>query len=211
MALADVTATFNVQGITGDLEVDDLQRLWLNGVVFGDNVPSSSFQDSTNFTDDSDELQAIVRNVKFLTGSTAEVDVVIPTTYGSASIYGVDVYGGSQAMEGLTQQISLPVPHDYCQLRVHLDSTLPIHITSARFYAYDGIDDATPYRGLTFYAAEGDISTSWIAANGSSQALICQNQALASTHDFYIALSASPTDTGDKQGKFKFVFTYSQS
>ena len=210
MAVADVSASIFLQGASSDLEVDEAQRLWLNGVLFGDNVPAERYQDSSNLTTVDDLDAQSVRNVKYVSGTTAEVDEIIPSSYGKA-IWGADVYGGDIIHEGVFQTVTLPIPATYCQLRLHVHSTLAVSIFSAKFYAYDGINDANPYRGIEFRAAEGDVSTQWVEASGSSQALPLASHPLATEHDWYVAVSASPNSTGDKQGKIKFVFTYSQS
>jgi hypothetical protein len=95
-----------------------------------------------------------------------------------------------------------------CQFHINLTSDQPVAINGARFYAYDGITDTSPYKGITFYAAEAGQTNSWVAANGSSQALVCSTQASSVSHDWFIAVSASPTAQGDHQGKIKFIYTY---
>lgn len=228
MAIADVSATMYLQGITAEYPVDEAQRLWLNGVAFGDNVPAEQYQDGSNFTSVDDEFEQVLRNVKYLSATTAEVDLLVNATYGQAiygtdiygliaaatfgeSLYGEQSYGGNLVREGAAQTVILPIPRQYCQLHIRVTSSLPISITSPKFYAYDGIDDVNLFRGIHFQAAEGEVSTTWVAANGLSQALVLQDHPSPDgTHDFYVALSASPDDTGDRQGKIKFIFTYAQ-
>lgn len=80
--------------------------------------------------------------------------------------------------------------------------------SGAKFYAYDGTTDATAMAGITFQAAVGGTSTTWVAANGSGAALTFADQTTATSHTFYVATSASPSSTGAKTGKVKFLLTY---
>lgn len=205
MAIADVSTSLLIQTQDGAYEPVIDQRFWLNGINFGDNVPVSVFPDSSFVTEVDDSNPIEIHNVKFVDVGHATVDIY--PSYGSA-IFGGDVYGAPDSHTPTL--VSLPIDRAHCQLHVQILSDIPISISSAKFYAYDGITDTTPYRGITFYAAEGAVSTQWDEANGLSQALVCSNRTVALQHDYYLALSATPTETGEKQGKFKFLFTYDQ-
>lgn len=210
MSTANVSSSLYVQGITADIPIENLERLWLNGLAFDDAVPVSIYQNSSSLTESDDQDPLIVRNVKYLSSTQAEIDQVVVSSFGAAA-FGFDGYGGSKAIEGNTQVVSLPVASDQCQLRVKIESTIPIAISAAKFYAYDGIIDVNPYRGIDFFAAEGGVSTTWQNANGVSLGLSCSDRTLNTVHNYYLAVSASPRQTGDKQGKLKFVFTYTQA
>jgi hypothetical protein len=209
MAYADVSDTLSVQGITSETIVDGVQRLWLNGISFGSEVDIGSYQDSSNLTTENDDHPLLLRNVKYVAPDQAQIETLQPSSYGP-SYYGLDTYAGTRAT-GAGPTITLPIPTNVCQLHFKIDSDLPITITGARFYAYDGIDDVNLFPKIQFHAAEGGTNGLWTTANGSSQSLLLSQQASATTHDYFIALSASPTATGDKQGKIKFVYTYTQS
>lgn len=209
MAIANVSDTLSVRGIVSDYPVEEAERLWLSGLLYGDAVPVTAYQDSSHFTNVEDEADVLVPNVKYAGDTQAEIDLIGLSEYGVAQ-YGDDAYGGYHFLEGSPATVSLPVSAGNCQLHVQIRSDIAVSITVAKFYAYDGIADANPYRGITFRAAEGDVSTSWVAANGSSQALTCSTRTAALVHDYYIAVSATPTNTGEKQGKLKFLYTYSQ-
>jgi hypothetical protein len=206
MAIPVVTGTVKVQGISTEVDVTDTQRFWLNGILFGNAVAEGAYNDSSNLTESDDSNPITLRNVKWAGATQAQVDTILPSSYGPG-LYGDDQYGGTRDVSNPVV-VNLPLPITVCQLHFHIDSDTPVAITSANFYAYDGINDPTPYRGITFYAAEGGHTTSWVAANGSSQALVCTNQSSALTHDWFVAISASPTSLGDHQGKIKFVYTY---
>jgi hypothetical protein len=206
MAIPVVTGTLSVQGISTEVDVTDTQRLWLNGILFGDSVAEGAYNDSSNLTDSDDSNPVVLRNVKWYGVSQAQVDTILPSAYGPA-LYGDDQYGGTRDASNPIV-VGLPLSNTVCQLHFHLASDIPIAISAAHFYAYDGINDTSPYKGITFYAAEAGQTTSWVAANGSSQALSCLTHPASLTHDWFIAISATPTTTGDHQGKIKFVYTY---
>ena len=59
-----------------------------------------------------------------------------------------------------------------------------------------------------YLAEQGD--TTWVKAHGSGNALSLNDQTTpATSHDFYVAISASPTSVGVKSGnKIRIEFTY---
>jgi hypothetical protein len=95
-----------------------------------------------------------------------------------------------------------------CGLKYNFSDPASVATSGGSFYAFDGATDATPMSGVTVQAGEGGQTTTWIAANGSGSALTLANQAAATSHDFYIFTSATPTSTGNKTGQLKIVLTY---
>jgi hypothetical protein len=93
-------------------------------------------------------------------------------------------------------------------LRFNFSDAASVATSNGKFYAYDGATDATPMQGVTFKAFEIANGSSWTTANGSGAALNLANQAAATSHDFYIATSISPTSTGAKTGRIKISLTY---
>lgn len=84
-----------------------------------------------------------------------------------------------------------------------------ITVTDITFYAYDGTTPATAPTNLDVYAFEfGD--TAWVNCDGSGSALTLGDSTTpATSHDFYVALSASPSAVGTQSAnKVKFSFTY---
>ena len=63
--------------------------------------------------------------------------------------------------------------------------------------------------GVTFQAAEGGTTSTWVAANGSGSALTIADDTAATSHDYFIAISVTPTSVGAKTGKVKLALTYS--
>ena len=78
----------------------------------------------------------------------------------------------------------------------------------AIFYAYDGTTPATAPVGITFVAAEvGDAN--WTAAEGSGSPVTINDDTTATSHDYYIACSASPDSVGLKEFALRIELTYS--
>lgn len=179
------TWSLTAQLTTGTLSVGATDRIWWNGTNFGDNVVVGSYQDSTHISNSSDAHQCStnhVHNTKYLTATTVSINGA-----------------GSTA---------LPVADASCGLKFNFSDGASVATSNASFYAYNGTTDATAMAGVTFYAAEGAVTGTWVAANGSGSALALQNNSASNSHDFFIATSVSPTSTGAKTGKVKITLTY---
>jgi len=97
---------------------------------------------------------------------------------------------------GPTLTLSDTVPAETDCIRITLTSDTPVIVQNIRFYAFDGTTITNPPQNVDFYCGEkGD--TSWTLAHGQSNALVLNdhNEA-ATTHHFYIFMSASPKATG---------------
>lgn len=179
------TWTVTAQLTTGTLVVGATDRIWLNGTSFGDNVAVGSYQDSTHISNSSDTHQCTtnhVNNTKYLSSSTVSLN-------GAASANLNTITTGQ------------------CPLKLNFADAASVATSNGKFYAYDGTTDATAMSGITFQAFEQG-NSSWTAANGSGAALSLANQAAATSHDFYVGFSATPTSTGAKTGKVKASLTY---
>lgn len=170
---------------TGTLSVGATDRVWWNGTLFGDNVVVGSYQDSTHITNSSDVHQCTTNHVN----NTKYIDATHVSINGAASS-------------------ALPIATASCGVKFNFSDASSVATSGAKFYFYDGTTDATAMSGITAQAAEGGQSTSWVAANGSGSALTLANQAAATSHDFFIATSVSPSSTGAKTGAIKITLTY---
>ena len=180
------TWTLTAQLTTGTLSVGATDRIWFNGTNFGDNVTVGSYQDSTHISNSSDVHQCStnhVHNTKFLTSTTLSLDGA-----------------GSTNLSALTT--------GNAPLKFNFSDASSVATSSATFYAYDGATDATAMAGVTFKAGEAAVTSTWVTANGSGAALSLADQSAATSHDFFVALSLSPTSTGAKTGKIKITLTY---
>lgn len=77
------------------------------------------------------------------------------------------------------------------------DGATSISTENATFYAYDGTTDATAPTGVTAQGAEQGDST-WTACGGSASAVTLTAQGAATSHVFYVIMSASPASVGEK-------------
>lgn len=96
-----------------------------------------------------------------------------------------------------------------CTLHINFSDASSVTTESAIFYAYDGSTTTTAPTGITFVAAEGG-DANWTGAEGSGSALALDDQGAATSHDFYIAVSASPDSVGLKDSfTLRCELTYS--
>jgi len=171
------------------LTVGATDRIWFNGTNFGDNVVVGAYQDSTHVSDNADAHIAActtnshVKNVKYLTSTTMSLNGA-----------------GSANLSTLTTANS--------PLKINFSDAASVATSAAKFYAYDGTTDATAPVGVTVQAAQGGTTSTWVAAGGLGAALSLADQAASTSHDFFLAMSVSPSSTGAKTGKFKVTLTY---
>ncbi len=98
---------------------------------------------------------------------------------------------------GATQDLDA-VADANCPLKITFADPSSIAITDHIFYAYDGSTPATGPTGVNFKAAEqGDAN--WTDAEGSGAALaLADSLTPATSHDFFLLISASPSSIGEK-------------
>lgn len=141
---------------------------------FGSKVSVNAYQSSMHVRSAANaDLSAgnAPKNTKFLTSGT------------------VDVGGGSVALSSLATSDA--------PLKVNFAHGAAVITEDALFYAYDGATPADPPDGVDFRAAEiGDAA--WTEAEGSAAALALDDQGSNTSHDFFLAVSASPTSVGLK-------------
>lgn len=94
-------------------------------------------------------------------------------------------------------------------LKINFSDGASVITEDAVFYAYDGSTPATAPTGITFVAAEvGDAN--FTGAEGSGSALALDDNTAGTSHDYYIALSASPDSVGLKDAfALRIELTYS--
>jgi hypothetical protein len=95
-------------------------------------------------------------------------------------------------------------------LKITFSDGASVITEDAIFYGYDGTTPATAPVGVDVRAAEvGDANFTQAEGSGSAVALD-DNLTPATSHDFYIAVSASPTNVGLKDDfAFRIELTYS--
>ena len=96
-----------------------------------------------------------------------------------------------------------------CTLKVNFSDASSVSTESVIFYAYDGTTTTAVPTGITFVAAEGG-DANFTGAEGSAAALTLTDQGAATSHDFFILLSASPDSVGLKDAfTLRIELTYS--
>lgn len=185
--------TLIAQLTSGTLSVATTNRVWWTSStsgISGFNVVVGTYQAATHISDSSDAHLCTTNHVN----NTQYVD----STH-------VSLNGGASALlSSLTQaNAGLKFIFDTSDL-----GGASVVTQSATFYAYDGTTDTNAMAGVTFQAAESSVTSTWVAANGSGAALSLANQTTATSHNFYLATSVTPTSTGAKTGKVKLVLTY---
>jgi len=171
------TFTWTAQLTSGTLTIGATDKVGFYGANFGDAITVNSYQDSTHIENSSGTHLCTtnhVHNTKYLTSSTVSID-------GS----------GSQTLGA-----SVPTTAQ-CPLKINFSHTSAVATSAGKFWADNGSDVNTAPTDVTFQAGEQS-DTSWTAAAPKSNAVTLNDQASATSHDFYVFCSASPTAVGDK-------------
>ena len=94
-------------------------------------------------------------------------------------------------------------------LKITVGYDTNITVTGITMYAYDGTTPATAPTNLDVYLAEGG-DAAWTNADGSAAALsLTDSDTPATSHDFFVAMSVSPSAVGTQSAnKVYFGFTY---
>lgn len=127
----------------------------------------------------------VPKNSKYLTSSTVSING-----------------GSSEALSGVTTA--------NCPLKINFSHPTSVITYDAIFYSYNGTTTTSAPTDVTFQAAEqGDAS--WTNAEGSASAVtITNHNTPATSHDYYILVSASPESVGEKTNfSVRIELTYS--
>jgi hypothetical protein len=180
------TFTFTLQG-SSDTVIGATDRLQFAGASgFDSKVTVGAYNDSTHVkssADANDSNGNTPENNKYVSGTTA------------------DWGDGVENLNLITEA--------ECALKINFSDAASVEITDAIFYAYDGSTTTAVPTGVTFQAAEqGDAA--WTNAEGSAAAVTLADQAAATSHDYFIAVSASPESVGLKSAfAIRVELTYS--
>ena len=180
------TFTFTLQG-SSDTVIGATDRLQFAGAGgFDSKVTVGAYNDSTHVKSSGnadDSSGNTPRNNKFVASGTGD--------WGDGT-------------ESLTAILDAE-----CALKINFSDAASVAITDAIFYAYDGSTTTAVPTGVTFQAAEqGDAA--WTNAEGSASALSLTDQGAATSHDYFIAVSASPESVGLKSAfAIRVELTYS--
>lgn len=122
-------------------------------------------------------------------GNTPNNNKFISQTGGTGGDSQADWGDGTEDLDQITDA--------ECALKINFAHGTAVAISSHVFYAYNGSSTATGPTDVDFRAAEqGDAN--FTQAEGSGSPVTVTDSASATSHDFYLAVSASPESVGEK-------------
>lgn len=187
------TFTWELQGSTPTTiaATDRVQFAGAGG--FDSKITVGEYNDTTHVKTSGDADKS--------SGNTPKNNKFISQSGGTGGDSQVDIGSGTVDLDTLV--------NGDAALKINFSDAASVAITNAIFYAYDGVTTTAVPTGVTFVAAEvGD--TNWTAAEGSGAALTLTDQAAATSHDYYIAMSVSPDSVGLKSAfELRCELTYS--
>jgi hypothetical protein len=180
-----LTVTEKLQG-TSDTTIEATDFLAFANGTFGQSITVDAYNDSTHVRSSAgadDSVSNTPNNVKYVASGTAD--------WGDGTESLADMLDGEATLK----------------ITVAYDSN--ITVTDITMYAYDGTTPANAPTDTNVYMAEGG-DAAWTQAHGSGSALAIDDSSTpATSHDFYVAVSASPTAVGtNSSNKYRFAFTY---
>lgn len=185
--------TVQAQLNTGSLTLGATDRIWFNGIggAFGTNVIVNMYQDGTHITDSNDTHSSScsagnhVHNTKYVDDTHVSID------------------GASSSLVSAMATNKAP-------LKWNFSDPASIATFGAKLYAYSTAD-GSPVSGIIVKAAEAGHSSSWldIGTGTAAAGLALADQTAATSHDFYTALSVTPTSAGSKTNNtLRLTLTY---
>lgn len=180
-----LSQTWKLQGST-DTTIDATDSIAFSDGTFDNPITVSSFNGGTHVRSSGgadDSSANTPNNVKYVASGTA------------------DWGDGTESLANMTDAEAT--------LEITIAESSNITVTDITMYAYDGTTTTTAPVGMDVYLAEqGDAA--WTNADGSAAALtISDSDTPATSHAFYIAISASPSSVGVKSAnKVRLEFTY---
>lgn len=187
------TFTWYLQG-TSDTTIEATDILQFAGSGgFDSKITVGEYNDTTHVSSSGgadDSSGNTPNNVKF-----------ISQTGGTGGDSQADWGDGTEDLDAITDA--------ECTLKINFADASSVSTESAIFYAYDGSTTTNGPTGVTFVAAEsGDAN--FTGAEGSGSALALSDQGASTSHDFFIACSASPDSVGLKDSfTLRIELTYS--
>jgi len=180
-----LTQVWQVKGTT-DTTIDATDLIQFSDGTFDNPITVSAFNGGTHVRSSGgvdDSSANTPNNVKYIASGTA------------------DWGDGTEDVANITDE--------ECTLEITVGYDTNITVTGITMYAYDGTTPATAPTNLDVYLAEsGDAA--WTNADGSAAALdIADSTTPATSHEFFVAMSVSPSAVGTQSAnKVYFSFTY---
>jgi hypothetical protein len=181
-----LTKALALQGST-PTTVDATDSIAFHDGTFDEPITVGSYNDGTSVRSSggvNDSSANTPHNSKYLTTSTVSINGA-----------------GSTALSGVSTA--------NCPLKYTISESTSITVTDITMFGYDGTTESAVPTDTTLYLAEqGD--TNWTQAEGNAAAMsLTDSSTPATSHSFYVLISASPESIGVKSAnKIKFAFTY---
>lgn len=184
------TFAWTLQGVSPTtIVIADADVLRFAGATFADPISVGSYNDSTHVKDGNDSTDKS-------SGNTPNNVKFISQTGGTGGDSQADWGGGTEDLDQITTAEAT--------LKIAITEAFNITVSDAVFYCYNGVTPATAPVGMDVRAAEVG-NANFTEAEGSGSALaIADSLTPATTHNFYIALSKSPTAVGLKTSTDRF-------
>ena len=191
------TFTHSLQGTT-PTTIAATDKLQFAGGTFDSKITVDEYNDSTHVKTDTDADKSSAntpRNNKFVSMSGGG---------GSKSQVSIDGASAIDLDAATTAN---------CALKINFANDPAVATSEGKFYAYDGTTTTDAPDGMLVHAAEQG-ATKWseedaLGVAGSGKAISLGDSASATSHDFFILISAKPTSVGAKSGKYRVELTYS--
>jgi hypothetical protein len=182
------TFTWTAQLTTGTLVIGATDKIGFYGAAFGDAITVGSYQTTTHIENTGGTHQCVTNHVNNL-------------AYISASNYSLNG-GGSTALDATHPTTAT------CPLLLNFADATSVATTGGIFWAYDGTTDTNAPTNVTIKTIE-QADTSWATPAGRGAAMALNDQGAATSHNFYLGMSASPAAVGDLTAfAFKIELTY---
>lgn len=121
---------------------------------------------------------------------------------------GSDKSSGNSPNNNDYDTASLPLADGDCALKINFTHTESVAVENAVFYVYDGADTTAAPPDTTVYACEGGDDT-WTNAEGSGSSLgLADHTTAATSHDYFIGITVSPDNVGQKAPEYRMELTY---
>lgn len=188
------TYAWTLQGSTPTTITPGTHYLQFAAATFDSAITVNAYNDTTH-------VEAISGGTNVSSGNTPNNNKFISQTGGTGGDSQADWGGGTEDLDQILDA--------ECTLKLNFSHGSSVAVTGHIVYAYDGTTTtAVPTEVDCRIAEKGDAN--WTEAEGSAAACTITDEAAATSHDYYIAISASPTAVGEKTAfKIRSELTYS--
>lgn len=186
------TYVWTLQGTT-PTTIDATDIVQFAGATFDSPITVNVYQDSTH-------VESSV-GANDSSGNTPKNSKFISQSGGTAGDSQVDIGAGTVDLDTVSTANS--------PLKINFSHGTSVVTTNHILYAYNGTTTTVGPTEVDFRCAE-QADANWTNAEGSGSALGITDDTTATSHDYFILISASPTTVGEKTAfKLRDELTYS--